>query len=210
MFAHALRVTLALLLFRGGPQDFPYSVPLSRAAAAIAVSSSLLLMAPLAPLPMALAAALGGAGGLAFFTRSLLRARRLENRLAQTLGAQYLAGALFAFAMWLPFQAMAPSFLALMQDPEAMEKLRLGTPPAVEAPAWAALLSDLLFFWSIAVSVRINRLAADLSMTASVLLTLVGLFVMLSFVVFAQLLAMPLLAMFGDLPATAPAAAPTV
>jgi len=210
MFAHALRVTLALALFRGGPQDFPYSVPMSRAAAAIAVASSLLLMAPLAPLPMALAAALGGAGGLAFFTRSLLRARGMENRLAQTLGAQYLAGSLFALAMWLPFQAMAPSFLALMQDPDAMAKLSQGTPPAAEAPAWAALLSDLLFFWSIAVSVRINRLAAELSMTASVLLTLVGLFVMLSFVVFAQLLAMPLLAMFGALPATVPAATPPV
>lgn len=210
MFAHALRVTLALALFRGGPQDFPYSLPLSRACAAIAVVSSLLLMAPLTPVPMALAAALGGAAGLAFFTRRLLRARQLENRLAQTLGAQYLAGALFALAMWLPFQAMAPSFLALMQDPEAMSKLSQGTPPAIEAPAWAALLSDLLFFWSIAVSVRINRLAADLSMTSSLLLTLLGLFVMLCFVVLAQLLAMPLLAMFGDLPATAPGAAPTV
>lgn len=205
MFPHALRVTLALILFRSGPQDFPYSLQLSRACAALAALASLLLMAPLIPLPLALAAATGGVVGLAFFTRTLLRARKLENRLVQTLGAQYLTGALFALAMWPAFQALAPELGRLLSDPTAMDSLRAGKPIALDPPAWATLMSDLLFFWSLAVSVRINRLAADLSVATGLLLTLAGALVMMSFVVLAQILAMPLIGLFGLLP-SAPAA----
>lgn len=205
MFPQALRVTLALMLFRSGPQDFPYSLQLSRTCAAIAVLSSLLLMAPLIPLPLALAAASGGVIGLAFFTRTLLRARKLENRLVQTLGAQYLAGALFAFAMWPAFQALAPELARLLGDPAAMDSLRAGQPLKLDPPGWATLVSDLLFFWSLAVSVRINRMAADLSVPVGLLLTLAGALVMMSFVVFAQLLAIPVFGLLGLLPlGTAP------
>ena len=207
MFSHALRVTLALLLFRGGPQDFPYSVALTRACALAAALASLLLMAPLIPLPLALAAALGGVVGLAFFTRTLLRARKLENRLLQTLGAQYLSGALFALAMWPAFQALAPELSRLLSDPAALESLRAGQPVDMQQPPmWATLLSDLLFFWSLAVSVRINRLAADLAIPAGILLTIASALVMMSFVVLAQLMAIPLMGLFGLLPAVTPAA----
>ncbi|MDP3858978.1 MAG: hypothetical protein Q8Q73_14575 [Stagnimonas sp.] len=207
MFSHALRVTLALLLFRGGPQDFPFSVPISRACAVAAALASLLLMAPLIPLPLALAAAIGGVVGLAFFTRTLLRARKLENRLVQTLGAQYLSGALFALAMWPAFQALAPELSRLLSDPAALERLRAGQPVDMQSPPmWATLLSDLLFFWSLAVSVRINRLAADLAVPAGILLTIASALVMMSFVVLAQLMAIPLMGLFGLLPAVTPAA----
>lgn len=205
MFPHALRVSLSLLLFRGGPADFPYSVALSRGSAALAVVASLLLMAPLIPWPLAVAASVGGVAGLAFFTRTLLRARRLENRLVQTLGAQYLCGALLALAMVPAVQALAPVMAEMLRDPAALQRLREGQTPAVDAPGWATLWSDLLFFWSLAVSVRINRLAADLSLAPGILLTLACGLVMVSFVVFAQLLALPLLGLLGLLPATATA-----
>lgn len=213
MFPQALRVTLALLLFRSGPQDFPYSVPLTRACAGLAVVASLLLMAPMIPWPLALAAALGGVVGLAFFTRTLLRVRKLENRLLQTLGAHYLTGALFALAMWPAFQALAPELTRLLSDPAAMDALRSGQPLNLSPPGWATLWSDVLFFWSLAVSVRIHRMSADLSIPTGLLLTLGAALVMLSFVVFAQLLAMPVLALLGLLPTSAAGAvtgAPTV
>lgn len=206
MYAHALRVTLALILFRAGPQDFPYSLPLARTCAALAVLASLLLMLPLIPPPLALAASIGGAAGLAFFTRTLLRARKMENRLAQTLTAHYAAGALFALAMWPAFQQLAPAMMSLLGDPAALERLRAGEQPTVQAPVWASLWADLLFFWSLAVSVRINRLASDLSLPAGALLTLAALLVMMSFVVLAQLLSLPVLALFGALPTTTPPA----
>lgn len=207
MFPQALRVTLALMLFRSGPQDFPYSVPLTRACAGLAVLASLLLMAPMIPMPLAVAAALGGVAGLAFFTRTLLRVRKVENRLAQTLGAHYLTGALFALALWPAFQALAPELARLLSDPAAMEALRSGKPLPLSPPGWATLWSDLLFFWSLAVSVRIHRLSAGLSLPTSLLLTVAAGLVMLSFVVFAQLLSMPLLALLGLLPTGATAAA---
>lgn len=187
MFAHAVRVTFALIFFRGGPEDFPHSLALTRACALLAALASFLLLAPLLPPALALATAVGGVVGVMFFTSNLLRARKMSNRLRQTLGAQLAVGAVFALALWPAFQVLAPAMLQLLKNPEAAAKLRAGIPVDVQVPAWASLMSDLLFFWSLAVTVRINRRAAELSMAVGCLLTFAGLFVLLSFVTLAQL-----------------------
>ena len=187
MFAHAARVTFALIFFRGGPEDFPHSLPLTRACALLALLASWLLLEPLLPTALALATAIGGVAGVAFFTGNLLRARKLPNRLLQTLGAQLAVGAVFAVALWPAFQVLAPAMLQLLKNPESAAKLRAGIPVDVQVPPWASLTSDLLFFWNLAVTVRINRRAAELSMPMGLLLTFAGLFVLLSFVTLAQL-----------------------
>ncbi len=187
MYLQALRVAISLMLFRGGPQDMPYSIPLARAAAVLATLASVLMLAPITPFPLALATGIGGAAGVAFFTRQLLKGRKLDSRFAQTLTAQLLVGSLFALAMWPAFSALSPAMQALMQDGKGMERLQSGQPLPITPPAWAALWSDAMFLWSLAASARINRLAADLGRPASWLLTLLSLFVLFGFVLMAQI-----------------------
>ena len=189
MFAQALRVTLQLALFRGGPQDMPYSLPLTRVVIALAVFASVLLLSPVTPLPLAFATGIGGATGVAFFTHRLLRGKSLESRFMQTLVAQLAVGTLFALAMWPAFSALAPVMQELMKDGQALERLKSGQPLPIEPPAWAALWSDVLFIWSLAASARINRLAADLKVFSAWLVTLLSLFVLMGFVLLAQIIA---------------------
>lgn len=201
MYLQALRVAISLVLLRGGPQDMPFSTTLPRAALALAVFSSALLLSPLAPLPMALATGLGGAVGIAFFTRQLLKRKKLDNRYAQTVSAQLLVGSLFALAMVPALLAMAPSMQETMDlmraamqgagpedDPLALA-MQAARQAKLQPPAWAALWSDLMFVWSLIASTRINRLAADLGRPSSWALTLLSLFVLTGFVMAAQLIA---------------------
>lgn len=189
MFIQALRVAVKLALFRGDPADMPYSASLTRSIAVLAVITSLLLLAPVTPLPLALATGIGGVAGVAFFTRQLLRGKKLDNRFLQTFAAQLLVGSLFALAMWPAFAALAPAMQALMQDGKGLERLQSGEPLPLNPPAWAALWSDVLFIWSLAATARINRLAADLGRPSSWLLTLLSLFVLMGFVLMAQVVA---------------------
>lgn len=201
MFPQALRVALGLILFRGGPADMPFAPTLPRIALAMAVFSTALLLSPVAPLSMALATGVGGALGVMFFTRQLLRGKKLDNRYAQAVSAQLLVGSLFALALWPAILAMAPSMQETMElmraamggagtatDPLAAA-MQAAQSAKLKPPAWAALWSDVLFVWSLIASVRIYRLAADLSMPGSWLLTLLSLFVLTGFVMAAQLIA---------------------
>lgn len=186
MLIPALRVAVNLALFRGNPADMPYSASLTRSIAVLAVVTSLLLLAPVTPLPLAFATGIGGVAGVAFFTRQLLRGKKLDNRFLQTVAAQLLVGSLFALAMWPAFAALAPAMQALMQDGKGLERLQSGEPLPLNPPAWAALWSDVMFIWSLAATARINRLAADLGTPSSWLLTLLSLFVLMGFVLMAQ------------------------
>ena len=195
MFLQALRVALGLALFRGDPADMPFSLPLTRTALLCAIVCTALLMVQVTPLPLALATGVGGAAGVAFFTRQLLRGRKLDNRLQQTLTAQLLMGSLFALAMWPAMAALAPTMeemMTLMRAASettpgaAVSPLELGEGLKTTPPTWAALWSDVVFVWSLAASTRINRLAADLGTPASGLMTLLSLFVLTGFVVMAQ------------------------
>ena len=188
MFPQALRVAVALALFRGDPADMPYSLPLTRLCAALAAICSVVLMAPFAPLPLAVATGAGGVAGVVFFTRQLLRGRKLESRLLQTLAAQLLMGSLFALVIWPAFAAMAPVMQALMKDGDALAKMQSGQQLDSEPPVWAALWSDIVFIWSLAAAARVNRLAAALNQPASWLLTLLSLFVLTGFVLMAQII----------------------
>lgn len=197
MYSQALRVTLALALFKGGPQDMPYSQSLTRMAVVLAIASTVLLLSGVVPMSLALATGVGGVAGVAFFTRQVLRSRRLENRFAQTLVSQLMVGSLFALAMWPAFLAMAPAMQAMMEAMRTMAASGgdaaavLGTAEqeALQPPAWAALWSDVLFIWSLVASARIHRLAADVNRLSSWLLTLMSVFVLLGFIMLAQFLA---------------------
>ena len=59
-----------------------------------------LLLSPFAPPLLAIAAGIGNVGGLLVFTQVMLRKRKLEARLLQTLTAQFAVGSLFALALF--------------------------------------------------------------------------------------------------------------
>lgn len=188
MFQQALRVAVSLALFRSGPEEMPYSPRLTRAIVLAAVLVVVLMLSPVTPLPLAVATGVGGAAGMAVFLRRLLAGRGLINRFEQALASQLLVGVLFALAMWPAFAALAPLMQELMKDPQALEKIGRGEPLPVDPPAWAGLWSDVLFIWSLAASARINRLAAGLTPLSGWLQTVLSLFVLLGFVLVAQIL----------------------
>lgn len=201
MFLQALRTALGLALFKGGPEDMPFSPTLPRLAMALAVFSSALMLSPMAPLPMALATGVGGAVGISFFTRQLLRGKKLDNRYAQTVSAQLLVGSLFALLLWPAVVAMAPAMNEMMAAMRAAmtsvgpegdalaTSMEVAKSAKLQPPLWTQLMFDLVFVWSLIASVRINRLAADLSTPSSWALTVLSLFVLTGFVMLAQLVA---------------------
>ncbi len=191
MIIRLFKLTIALVLFRAGPEEMPFSLPVTRALAALAVATSTLLMLPFVPFPLAIAAGIGGVGGIAFFTQALLRIRKQEPRLLQTLAAQYAVGSLFAVLLYPAFVAMAPYVLEMMKNPNALSDLESGKMAAPSA-GLVSFIADLLLLWNLVVSVRINRAAAELSSPLGWLLTLASLFVVMSFVTMAQVIVFPL------------------
>ena len=191
MIISLLKLTIGLALFRVGPADMPYSLQLTRALAGVAVLTSTLLMSPFLPLPLAIAAGVGGVAGIVFFTQVMLRTCKLETRLLQTLAAQFAVGSLFALVMYPIFLLMAPFVMEMLKNPGMLADVQSGKTP-MPTGGLAPLIADVLFFWNLMVSVRINRAAADLSQPLSWLLTLASLFVVMSFVTMAQLLVFPL------------------
>lgn len=191
MFASLVTVTFGLIFFKAAPADFPYSVKLTRGLAGVIAVLAYIWLSMLLPPGIAVSTAVGGVLGLTFFVHGLLKATKLQNRFLQTLGAQLAVGVLFAVAMLPAFAALAPALSAMLKDPSIIKSLQAGQTPAINPPAWAAHVVDILFFWNLAVVVRINRLAANLSLPASILLTFISLFVVLGFITLTQLVMLP-------------------
>lgn len=125
MFAQVVRATFRTLLFRQGPQDFPFARDVTRTVLPLAVLANYLqLRLTVPPLPaVALAmlelAALGIAVGL------LLNLRGLINRLQQTLNALYATNAVFTLAL-LPLVAeLAPILKLAAENPDVLKTTKL-------------------------------------------------------------------------------------
>src|SRR2546426_1180799 len=148
MLADAAWRTLQILLFRAGPQDFPYSINLTRAFAATCVASIFLLMQMILAPAVALLLSVVAAGVVAILTRALLNARKLESRFQQTFGALMGTGVAFSLLM-LPILAVtAPEFLKIINDPAAIARMQQGEPPQIAVPLAVGLGWDVVFFWS--------------------------------------------------------------
>ncbi len=190
MIADSLKLSLRLMIFSGGPEDFAYSPQLTRLLAGLCVATSTLLLQFLLPLPVALGSSVAAVAAVALFNQTLLRLRRLEPRLAQTLAAHYATSSLFALLMTPALAQMAPMIQELMNNPALLEQVKSGkATPSAPASTFAA---DVLFFWSLLVTARIYRAAANLRFFGGVVVTILSLFVVLSFFVFSQALLIPL------------------
>jgi hypothetical protein len=164
MVLQALNAALRILLFRAGPQDFPYSPQLTQVIAPLAVAANYLVFAQVLPVAMSLAMAAAAVGGLALVVRGLLRARGLESRYNQAINAMWLCSAILTAALAIPFSDFAPVLLEMARNPEALDDAA-----ALQVPQGAALMMNLLNIWSFAVTVYILRSATDAGIGLSLL-----------------------------------------
>lgn len=168
MFLQALNAALRILVFRAGPQDFPYSPQLTQAVVTLAVVANYLVFVQLLPPALNLVTGLATAGSMALVMRGVLRNRGLESRSNQALNAWLLCSALLTLLMAIPFNQIGPP---LMEQIKANPQL-VSNPEAVKIAAGPALMIDLLFIWGFAMSVHIFRNAANVGIGVGLLITL--------------------------------------
>lgn len=175
-FNQAAAITLRILLFRAGPQDFPYSSELTRVVLGLMLATAWLQSQLTLP-PLAAAVHAGATLAVwALFTRALLQARGMLNRYQQTVNALFATTVVVTLLMLAPLSALAPYADALAQYQEAMRQEPPPTvtpqpPPLPVLPAFAALLLSL---WNFVVSAHIYRHALDVRPVLGAAATLVA------------------------------------
>lgn len=200
MYAQVLAVTLRILGFRAGPQDFPYDPRLTPTLVLIAGGANAVLFGQVLPLPTALTMAVAMLGGTALVTRSVLRARAVPERFTQTFNALLATAAVLTLAMLPLFAQVAPVLRQVAENPELLQQ-----EGGVQLPQGLAFLMNLINFWNFAVTAFVFRHAANVQLWLGVIIALILAFVVLFCVIFAGLLAGLL---FGT--GAAPAAAPVL
>jgi len=180
MLAQVSSATLRILLFRAGPQDFPFDPQLTRVLAPLAFLAQFLLFVQVAPSSLAVTAGLVTVGGLSLTTRNLLRMRQLDSRYHQTFHALLATTAVLTFALVPLISQVAPVYEQILANPEILEQ---GTAPQI--PTGITLLVNLLSFWNLAVSASIYRNAANFTVGIGVVVAVVVTFVVFSLMVFA-------------------------
>lgn len=182
MLQQALAATLNILLFRAGPQDFPFGPRLAPWVVAPAIVIYTLFFSQLFDTPMALVVSLIAVAGISLQVRVVLKLRRLPNRVPQTTQALIATMSMLTLALLFPFAQIAPQLIALAQlPPEVLQQ----SPPQLELPAAAAITINLLSIWRFAVAANVYRHAADVSLAMGALIALLC------------ELSLPLLMMFG-------------
>lgn len=162
---HLLRLLLEVCLLRRGPQDLPYSIPMTRGLVLLGVGADLLFVSMVE----------AGNDGLARIALSLallmavpwmlLGTRRLHARYAQTLAAFAGTGVLFTLA-FLPIAIKAAELpLPNLEVPPTREQLTIG---------WLTLG---LVGWKLAINGSIWKHALDWPRAGGLLLA-VGVFLL--------------------------------
>ena len=186
--SQAAAVTVRILLFRAGPQDFPHAPQFVAALPLAAIAAYFVLFAVVLPAVPSLVLGALSIAALALVTHSLLSARRVVNRFQQTYHALLATGVVLTLASIPPMAALAPALKQIAANPDLLQQ-----PGAVEAPALASLLLNVLNIWNFAVYAHIFRHAAETRLMTGVLIALfVVLSVLLLSMLFAQIL-LPLL-----------------
>jgi hypothetical protein len=180
MLTDAAWRTLQILLFRAGPQDFPYSVTLTRALSMACAVAIALLLQMLVPGAIALLLGMVATGVVAIVTRTLLTARKLENRFHQTCGALMGVGIVYSLLMLPILMQTAPEFLKIVNDPAVVQRMQEGQAPQIAVPMSVAFGWDVIFFWSIAVAANVYRQAANVNALVAILIVLLLMFMQLS------------------------------
>ncbi|WP_293368694.1 hypothetical protein [Nevskia sp.] len=122
MFNQAFHATLQILLFRKGPEDFPYSADgrLNMACTALGIVATALMLGMLDPPLVALANALVATATVGFYARFLLRMRRLEARYQQTRNALLAVGSTLMLLMLIPAANVVPALPVMEKISQAL------------------------------------------------------------------------------------------
>ena len=200
MFAQVIAVTLRILAFRAGPQDFPYDPRLMAPLVLVAGSANALLFGQVLPLPTALLMAAAMVGGTALVTRSVLRARAVPERFNQTFNALLATAAALTLLMLPLFAQVAPLLRKVAEHPELLEQ-----EGGMQLPQGLAFMMNLINFWNFAVTAFVFRHAANVQMWLGVVIALILAFVVLFCVIFAGLFAGALFGTGAPPSATVPA-----
>lgn len=153
MSNQAMAIALRILLFRAGPQDFPYSVAATRAIVPLTALIWILQYRLTLPMGQAIVQALASLAVLAAFSYLLLQKRKLLNRLRQTLDSLYLTDAVLTLVLLPPLSLIAPQMIRIADNPELARSDPL--------PALPALAVMAISLWNFLVSAHIYRNALD-------------------------------------------------
>ncbi len=150
------RRVIEVMLLKRGPQDLPGDTTALAGSAAAYCILLFLQVGLLAPPGRALFQAVIATALLALYVQSVLRARKLPNRFAQTATALFATGAVLTLVMLAPTHVMAPYLQAISQatDPQSVPM-----PPALVTFAYVAM-----GFWGLAIYTHIYRHALDASL----------------------------------------------
>jgi hypothetical protein len=155
MFNQAATVALRILLFRAGPQDFPYAPALTRAIVPATAAAWFLQYGLSLPPAAAAIHAFASIGAMAGFTFLLLQSRGFVARMRQTLDSLLLCDAALTLLILLPLSALAPHMVRIAENPELAR-----TEPL---PAVPAVLVMAVSLWNFFVSAHIYRHALNVS-----------------------------------------------
>jgi len=153
MPTQALATALRILLFRAGPQDFPYSESLARTIVPVAAMMLFLQYRLTLPPLQAIVQAFASLGVLAAFSYAMLQRRGLLNRLRQTLDSLFLTDAFMILFLLPPLSAIAPQMIRLADNPDLARTESL--PPL---PALAVMAVSM---WNFLVTAHIYRHALN-------------------------------------------------
>jgi hypothetical protein len=192
MFAQALSATLRILIFRAGPQDFPYSPKLGLTIGCIAftVLVNALITGVVAPLADALLTGLVMVGSIALITRMVLKSRGIMNRFQQTFNALQTTNGLLLLAMFPAIVVLTPLMIDFFKQVNANPELVNHPDQWPQFPVWAMLLIDAAGLWQLVVTAYIFRQAANAGVLGSIFMVL-GLF---AFIFALSLFISPILA----------------
>ena len=179
MIGNALRLTLHILLFRAGPQDFPFDPLLTRFLLPFGVLANYAVFAMVLPPGLAVAMAAAMIGGVAIATRLILRARQLDGRFMQTWHSLLACTGTLTLLLIPPFAQIAPEFSRLAENPELAAQNN-----PVQLPAGPSFIMNILNVWNFAVTAHIYRHAANVNLWIGALLALLVAISTLMFVVF--------------------------
>ncbi|MBA4285153.1 MAG: hypothetical protein C0434_06430 [Xanthomonadaceae bacterium] len=182
MFNQAFHATLQILLFRKGPEDFPYAADgrLDKACTVLGIVATALLFGIVQPLPLAIVDGVVATLVVTLYTRLVLRLRGLEARQQQTRNALLATGSLLMLVMWLPMSMVMPvmtQFLSSVAD--AQQAAGPDAPPPVitpdqlpQVPLLPGLLLDLLGLWFAASATHVLRHATGIARFAAAMMAL--------------------------------------
>jgi hypothetical protein len=186
MLQSVLLATLNLLLFRAGPQDFPYEPKLTGWLVPLAVLINYFVLSLALPPILAGAISLAVIMALSFATRLYLRTRKLEGRFIQTFHALLAVSCVMTLALMVPFSEVAPE----LEKFAAVNPGATDPAPAIQIPAWAALTMNLLNIWNVAVNANIFRHAGNTGIAGGLFVSfLVSVGVLLFVLFFASFVA---------------------